>query len=61
MNCQSSTCGYFYGDSNIHYRCYFEAAFSFFGKADDERDEAQKAEDEIILLLKKAKVATIIA
>ncbi|XP_041956422.1 tetratricopeptide repeat protein 19, mitochondrial [Alosa alosa] len=33
------------------------AAFSFFGKADDERDEAQKAEDEIILLLKKAKLS----
>ncbi|XP_031418750.1 tetratricopeptide repeat protein 19, mitochondrial isoform X2 [Clupea harengus] len=32
-------------------------AFSFFGKADDERDEAQKAEDEIILLLKKAKLS----
>ncbi|KAL2097715.1 hypothetical protein ACEWY4_006922 [Coilia grayii] len=33
------------------------AAFSFFGKAEDERDEAQKAEDEIILLLKKAKLS----
>ncbi|XP_063075329.1 tetratricopeptide repeat protein 19, mitochondrial isoform X2 [Engraulis encrasicolus] len=33
------------------------AAFSFFGKAEDERDEAQKAEDEIIMLLKRAKLS----
>uniref|UniRef100_A0AAY4DYV8 MalT-like TPR region domain-containing protein n=1 Tax=Denticeps clupeoides TaxID=299321 RepID=A0AAY4DYV8_9TELE len=32
-------------------------AFSFFGGAEDKRDEAQKAEDEIILLLKKAKLS----
>ncbi|XP_061111418.1 tetratricopeptide repeat protein 19, mitochondrial isoform X2 [Conger conger] len=41
---------------NKHFILYSFFAFSFFGKSDEE-DEAKKTEDEIIMLLKRAKLS----
>ncbi|KAK6302286.1 hypothetical protein J4Q44_G00266410 [Coregonus suidteri] len=56
-NCESNGDENSRATSNWTYAMWSGIAFSLFSKAEDTRTEAQKKEDEIILLLKRAKLS----